>query len=72
MSSRNRQGDASSPPRHSDAAALVVSDIRDPGDAFIQAELDSNRRYEWLLVPKSILAFAIVGALILIRQLYFV
>jgi len=51
---------------------LAVDDIRDPGDAFIQAELDSNRRYEWLLVPKALIAFAIVVALVVIRQVFFV
>ena len=72
MSSRDRRGDAASPPRHSGAAVLAVDDIRDPGDAFIQAELDSNRRYEWLLVPKALIAFAIVVALVVIRQVFFV
>ena len=72
MSSRNKQGDAASPPRHSGTMSLAVDDIRDPGDAFIQAELDSNRRYEWLLVPKALLAFAIVAALVVVRQVFFV
>ena len=38
MSSRNAHGDASSPARHSGGAPLAVGDIRDPGNAFIQAE----------------------------------
>jgi len=50
----------------------VVDDIRDPGDAFIQAEIDSNRRYEYTLIPKAIIAFAVVAALITVRQLFFV
>lgn len=72
MSSRNVHGDASSPARHSGGSSLAVADIRDPGDAFIQAEIDSNRRYEWLLIPKAIIAFAIVAALVVVRQLFFV
>jgi hypothetical protein len=50
----------------------VVDDIRDPGDAFIQAEIDSNRRYEYSLIPKAIIAFAVVAVLITVRQLFFV
>jgi hypothetical protein len=72
VTSRNVHGDASSPARHSGGSTLVVSDIRDPGDAFIQAEIDSNRRYEWLLIPKALVAFAVVAALIVVRQLFFV
>ena len=72
MSSRTRGGDASSPARHSEAGGLVVDDIRDPGDAFIQAEIDSNRRYEWTLVPKAFISLAVVLVLVVVRQLFFV
>ena len=72
MSSRTRAGDASSPARHSGAADIAVDDLRDPGDAYIQAEIDSNRRYEWLLVPKAFIALAVVVVLVVIRQLFFV
>ena len=51
---------------------MVVDDIRNPGDAFIQAEIDSNRRYEWLLIPKAIIALGVVAVLVVIRQLFFV
>lgn len=64
-------GGGTSPARHSGAAG-VVEDIRNPGDAFIQAEIDSNRRYEYSLIPKAIIAFAVVAALIIVRQLFFV
>ena len=50
----------------------MVDDIRNPGDAFIQAEIDSNRRYEWLLIPKAIIALGVVAVLVVIRQLFFV
>ena len=72
MRTQTLRGAAASPARHSRVTDLVVADIRDPGDAFIQAEIDSNRRYEWLLVPKAIVAFAVVAALVTIRQLFFV
>jgi len=72
VSSRDAHGNASSPARHSGVSAIAVDDIRNPGDAFIQAEIDSNRRYEWLLIPKAIVAFAVVAALIAVRQLFFV
>jgi hypothetical protein len=64
----DRLADAA-PSRHSDR--LPVGDIRNPGDAFIQAEIDSNRRFEWLLPLKGLLAIAVVLALVAIRKLYF-
>jgi hypothetical protein len=64
-------GGGTSPARHSGAAG-VVDDVRDPGDAFIQAEIDANRRYEYSLIPKALIAFAVVAALITVRQLFFV
>lgn len=72
MRTETLYGSAASPARHSGDTDIAVADIRDPGDAFIQAEIDSNRRYEWLLVPKAIIAFAVVALLITIRQLFFV
>ena len=70
MSSRTRGGDAASPARHS-GSGIVVDDIRNPGDAFIQAEIDSNRRFEWLLPLKGLLAIGVVLLLVAIRKLYF-
>lgn len=72
MSSRTSHGFAPSPARHSESSAIMVDDIRNPGDAYMQAELDSNRRYEYLLIPKAIIAFAVVGVLVAVRQLFFV
>ena len=72
MKSDTLWGNAGTPSRHSEESALAVADIRDPGDAFIQAEIDSNRRYELLLIPKAIVAFAVVAALVTVRQLFFV
>lgn len=60
----------SAPSRHSGPNA-PVGDIRDPGDAFIQAEIESNRRFEWLLPLKALGALAVVLLLVVIRKLYF-
>ena len=51
-----------------------MSDIdpRHPSAEFIQAELDRDRRHEWVLVPKAIIAIAVVAVLVVIRQLFFV
>ena len=59
-----------SPARHS-RKLVSVADIRNPGDAYVQAEIDSNRRFEWLLPLKALLALAFVLALVLVRVLYF-
>ena len=64
----DRLADAA-PSRHSQT--LEVGDIRNPGDAFIQAEIDSNRRFEWLLPLKGLLAIGVVLLLVAIRKLYF-
>jgi hypothetical protein len=71
MATKRRTMDAA-PARHSAHDEIVVDDVKDPGDAFIQAELDSNRRYEWLLIPKALVGFGIVAILIVIRQVFFV
>lgn len=70
MSSKgiHRAADAA-PARH---GVHAVADIRNPGDAYIQAEIDSNRRFEWLLIPKALVGFGIVGIFIVIRQVFFV
>ena len=70
-SKSRRRGFDSAPVRHSGSSTIVVDDIRNPGDAFIQAEIDQNAKYEWLLVPRALVAFAIVGILIVIRQAFF-
>ena len=65
----DRLADAA-PSRHSQT--LEVGDIRNPGDAFIQAEIDANRRYEWFLIPKAFIALGVVAVLVVVRQLFFV
>ena len=48
------------------------ADPRHPDAPFIQRELDRDRRYEWVLVPKAIIALAFVAVLVVVRQLFFV
>ena len=65
----DRLADAA-PSRHSDALP-PIGDIRNPSDAFIQAEIDSNRRFEWLLPIKGLLAVVVVLVLVVIRKVFF-
>jgi hypothetical protein len=51
--------------------AQVVVDQRNPGRAFLQAEIDANRRFEWLLPLKALLALVVVLVFVVIRRLYF-
>jgi hypothetical protein len=64
--------EAASPARHSAESGHVIHDVNNPGDAFIQAEIDSNRRYEWVLIPKALAGLAVVAVLVVIRQVFFV
>lgn len=51
-----------------------MSDIdpRHPSAELIQRELDRDRKHEWVLIPKAIIAVAVVAVLVVIRQLFFV
>jgi hypothetical protein len=51
---------------------MSQADPRHPDDAFIQRELDADRKHEWVLVPKAIIALVVVAVLVIIRQLFFV
>jgi hypothetical protein len=51
---------------------MSENDPRHPSAELIQRELDQDRRHEWVLVPKAILAVAVVVVLVVIRQLFFV
>ena len=46
-------------------------DPRNPGNAFVQRELDDNRRGEYALIWKTALALAFVGVLVAIRVIFF-
>jgi anti-sigma-K factor RskA len=47
----------------------VPTDPRNPGDEFLQREIDDNRRSEFWRIPKA--ALAIVAALVVIREVFF-
>lgn len=49
----------------------VPADPRNPGDEFLQREIDDNRRSEYWLIPKAVLALAVVAALVVIREVFF-
>jgi hypothetical protein len=53
-------------------AETMLVDPQHPDDAFIQRELDRDRKREWYLIPKAFIALAIVAVLVVIRQLFFV
>jgi hypothetical protein len=53
-------------------AQTMLVDPRHPDAAFIQQELDRDRKREWYLIPKTFVALAIVAVLVVIRQLFFV
>ena len=46
-------------------------DPRNPGDAYLQNEIDANARAERWLIAKAAIALAVVGILILVRQVFF-
>jgi hypothetical protein len=43
----------------------------DLGRAFLQRDIDHNRRAEWLVVLKAVIAFTLVAGLIVIREVFF-
>lgn len=47
-------------------------DPRHPSAELIQRELDADRKHEWVLVPKALIALAVVAVLVIIRQVFFV
>ena len=59
------------PPRHSGSDPLYVADRRDPGNEFLQREIDANRKFEKVLIPKAVLGLVIVGVLVAIRVIWF-
>jgi hypothetical protein len=52
--------------------AAPPTDPKDPGQAFIWAEIKSDRRGERILFPKALVALAFVAAIVVIRQVFFV
>jgi hypothetical protein len=51
---------------------MSINNSRHPSNDFIQAELDRDRKHEWVLVPKALIALVVVAALVVIRQLFFI
>ena len=41
------------------------------GRVFLQREINRNRRAEFLLIPKALLALGLVAALVVVRQVFF-
>lgn len=56
--------------RHEGTAEVAV-DPRHPSDEFLQREIDDNRRAEFWLIPKTVLALVVVAVLIVIREVFF-
>lgn len=40
-------------------------------DEQIQADIEENRRAEWLLIPKALVGLAVVAVFIVVRQVFF-
>ena len=62
---------ATGPRKGRNTVSQTPNDPRDPGDSYLQNEIDENRRHERWLVPKALLAIAVVAVLVIIRQVYF-
>jgi hypothetical protein len=50
---------------------LPPLDHRNPGDAYLNRELERERRGERWLIVKSLVAIGVVAILVILRQLYF-
>ncbi|MEQ1736978.1 MAG: hypothetical protein ABL886_11325 [Rhodoglobus sp.] len=59
------------PARHSARAQEVPVDRRNPSALFIEQEIEADRRREQWLWLKAVVALALVGALIVVRQVFF-
>lgn len=46
-------------------------DPRNPGNDFLQQELEANRRSERWLVLKAFIALALVAVLVIVREVFF-
>lgn len=57
--------------RRSAAKQIVPTDPRNPGEEFLAQEIRADRRAERWLVPKAILALALVAVLVAVRELFF-
>ncbi|MCU1528919.1 MAG: hypothetical protein JWP75_2682 [Frondihabitans sp.] len=53
-------------------AAAPPADPKDPGNAFLWAEIRADRRGEWILLPKAVAALVFIAVIVVIRQAFFV
>jgi hypothetical protein len=44
---------------------------RNPGEVFLRQEIEDNRKAERGLVPRALIALALVAILIVVRQVFF-
>ncbi|MCU1513830.1 MAG: hypothetical protein JWO10_920 [Microbacteriaceae bacterium] len=44
---------------------------RNPGDRYLAAEIERDRKAERRLIPKALLSLAMVAVLVVIRQVFF-
>jgi hypothetical protein len=51
---------------------MTSVDPQHPDFDLIQRDLDRDRKREWLLIPKALIAIAVVAVLVVIRQVFFV
>lgn len=58
--------------KHAQSLDEGALDRRDPGDAFLQNEIDTNRKSEFWLLGVTAIAGVFVAALIVIREVFFV
>lgn len=47
---------------------MLPLDPRNPGDAYLQAELDRDRKREHLLLLQTIIALAVIAVIVVLRQ----
>jgi hypothetical protein len=53
------------------SASSEPVDPRNPGDAYLQNEIDTNRRDEYRLIGKALIALLFVAVLVAIRVVFF-
>ncbi len=63
---------ADAPPRHSARLIVEPVNLNNPGDVFLQQEIERNRRSERWLVLKAMIALGVVVGLLIVREVFFV
>ena len=57
--------------KHSMRSTIEPTDARNPGDDYLRAELQRDRRTERWIAMKAVIAIAAVAVLVIIRQVFF-